>query len=142
MTSPSSVGDPLMGFQRVVTQDRVAAYADASGDHNPIHLDEEFAATTRFERRIAHGMLSLAFVWEMMSANYPDDWHKGGTVKTRFTSPVVPGEEVEVGGSVKRLRNVGGEDFIECDVSVTRPNGEKALTGSATVPLSRMSVRD
>ncbi len=135
MNSPIKVGEELSGFRRMVTQDRVTAYAHASGDHNPIHLDEEFAASTRFGQRIAHGMLSLAFVWEMMSINYPSTWHKGGTVKTRFTSPVVPGEEVVVGGSVKRLRTMDGNEFVECDVAVTRPNGEKALTGSATVPL-------
>ena len=135
MNSPIKVGEELSGFRRMVTQDRVTAYAHASGDHNPIHLDEEFATSTRFGQRIAHGMLSLAFVWEMMSINYPSTWHKGGTVKTRFTSPVVPGEEVVVGGSVKRLRTMDGNEFVECDVAVTRPNGEKALTGSATVPL-------
>ncbi len=135
MNSPIKAGEELSGFRRMVTQDRVTAYAHASGDHNPIHLDEEFAASTRFGQRIAHGMLSLAFVWEMLSINYPSTWHKGGTVKTRFTSPVVPGEEVVVGGSVKRLRTMDGNEFVECDVAVTRPNGEKALTGSATVPL-------
>ena len=81
-------------------------------------------------------MLSLAFVWEMMSINYPSTWHKGGTVKTRFTSPVVPSEEVSVSGSVKRIRTIDGDRFVECDVAVTRPNGENALTGSATVPLA------
>ena len=135
MNSPINIGEELAGFRRIVTQDRVTAYAHASGDHNPIHLDADFAASTRFGERIAHGMLSLAFVWEMMSENYPSTWHKGGTVKTRFTSPVAPGEEVVVAGSVKRLRTMDGCEFVECDVSVSRPNGEKALTGSATVPL-------
>ncbi len=135
MKSPTQIGEELVGFRRVVTQDRVTAYAHASGDHNPIHLDEEFASNTRFGQRIAHGMLNLAFVWEMMSLNYPSTWHKGGTVKTRFTSPVVPGEEVIVAGKVKRIRTIGGEDFIECDVAITQPNGEKALTGSATIPM-------
>ncbi len=114
----------------------MTAYAHASGDHNPIHLDEEFASTTRFGQRIAHGMLSLAFVWEMVSVNYPSTWDKGTTVKTRFTSPVVPGEEVVVGGSVKRVRSIDGREFAECDVSVTRPYGEKALSGSASIPLA------
>ena len=135
MSPPQTIGEELKGFRRTVTQDRVTAYARASGDHNPIHLDEEFASTTRFGQRIAHGMLSLAFVWEMMSINYPTAWHDGGTVKTRFTSPVVAGEEVKVHGSVKRVREVGGRQLIECDVTVTRPAGEKALTGTATVPL-------
>ena len=136
MNEPNAVGEELNGFTRTVTQDRVTAYAHASGDHNPIHLDEDFAASTRFGQRIAHGMLSLAFVWEMMSLNYPSTWHDGGTVKTRFTSPVVPGEEVVIGGSVKRVRTLNDKDSVECDVSVTRPNGEKALTGTATVLLA------
>jgi 3-hydroxybutyryl-CoA dehydratase len=136
MNSPIKTGTELRGFKRVVTQDRVAAYAYASGDHNPIHLDESFASTTRFGQRIAHGMLSLAFVWEMVSLNYPSTWQRGGTVKTRFTSPVIPGEEVSVSGSVKRMRMVGNREFVECDVSVTRPGGEKALTGSALIPLA------
>ena len=136
MSVPSTLGQSLQGFRRTVTQDRVTAYAHASGDHNPIHLDEDFAASTRFGRRIAHGMLSLAFVWEMMSLNYPSTWHRGGTVKTRFTSPVVPSEEVAVSGTVKRLRTIGGNQMVQCEVAVTRPNGEKALTGSATVLLA------
>ena len=135
MSIPRETGAQLEGFQRVVTQDRVTAYAHASGDHNPIHLDEEFASTTRFGQRIAHGMLSLAFVWEMISINYPSTWNRGGTVKTRFTSPVVPGEEVSVGGSVKRIRVLDGREMAECEVSVIRPDGEKALTGTASVPL-------
>lgn len=135
MNSPQAIGEELRGFRRTVSQNRVTAYANASGDHNPIHLDESFAINTRFGQRIAHGMLSLAFVWEMMSINYPNTWHDGGTVKTRFTSPVVPGEDVSVNGSVKRVREVGGRQLIECDVDVIRPNGEKALTGSAVVPL-------
>ncbi len=135
MTSPITPGSSLIQIQRLVTQERVGAYADASGDHNPIHLDADFASSTRFGQRIAHGMLSLAFVWEMMSINYPDTWHQGGNVKTRFTSPVVPGEEVVIQGSVKRTRLVSGREFVECEVSVTRPNGEKALSGTASVPM-------
>ncbi len=135
MTTPRKKGDNLTGFRRIVTQERVTAYAHASGDHNPIHLDADFASTTRFGQRIAHGMLSLAFVWEMIAANYPTAWHRGAMVKTRFTSPVIPGEEVEVSGSVKRIRTVDDREFAECEVSVTRPNGEKALSGSASAPL-------
>ena len=136
MKAPHETGEELKGFRRVVTQDRVTAYAHASGDHNPIHLDEEFASTTRFGQRIAHGMLNLAFVWELIAINYPFTWHRGGTVKTRFTSPVVPGEEVSVQGSVKRIRVIDDREIVECEVVVTRPNGEKALAGSASIPLA------
>ena len=57
-------------------------------------------------------------------------------MKTRFTSPVVPGEEVAVSGTVKRIRKIDGREFVECDVAVTRPDGDKALNGSASIPLA------
>ena len=136
MSIPTEAGKELQGFRRVVTQDRITAYAHASGDHNPIHLDEDFASTTRFGGTIAHGMLSLAFVWEMIALNFQDTWHIGGTVKTRFTSPVTPGEEVTVQGIVKRTRIVNEREFVECEVSVTRPDGQSALSGTASIPLT------
>ena len=48
--------------QHVVTEGDIAAFADLSGDHNPVHLDEAFAQTTPFKGRIAHGILSGAFI--------------------------------------------------------------------------------
>ena len=65
-------GTPLAGFEREVTEERIRAYAEASGDHNPVHLDHEYAKTTQFGGIIAHGMLSMAFVSELMAANVPD----------------------------------------------------------------------
>ena len=56
-----NVGDTFTK-ERLVTDELVRAFAEVSGDFNPLHLDEEFAATTRFGRRIAHGMLSGAFI--------------------------------------------------------------------------------
>ena len=131
VTKTWSEGNALPSFRRAVNQRRVDAYADASGDHNPIHLDAEYAETTRFGQRVAHGMLSLAFVWEMVG-NATDGNFNGVTVKVRFTSPVIPGETVTVSGTVKSVDN----DKVTCDIHVTRPNGELALSGTATWPAS------
>ena len=131
VTQTWAAGDALPSFVREVDQQRVNAYANASGDHNPIHLDAEYAATTRFGQRVAHGMLSLAFVWELVG--YATDGNfNGATVKVRFTSPVIPGETVTVGGIVKSVDN----DKVNCDIHVTRPNGEIALSGTASWPVS------
>ncbi len=61
------VGDSLPELQKAVSQERIEQYASASGDFNPIHINEEFAATSQFEGRIAHGMLIAAFVSEMLT---------------------------------------------------------------------------
>ena len=79
----SAAGD-LLEVSRTITQDRLTAYAEASGDDNPLHLDREFAAGTRFGGIIAHGMLTLAFISEMMTAHLGRAWLTGGSLRVRF----------------------------------------------------------
>ncbi len=128
-------GDALTGFTRQVTSERIEAYADASGDHNPLHLDAEYAGTTQFGGIIAHGMLSMAFVCELMAANFPDTWHSGGKMKLRFKAPVFPGETVDVQGEVQSVREVDGRNVAQCSVACLKPDGTEALIGNVTVPL-------
>ena len=69
---------------RALTQAMLNAYADASGDHNPIHIDEAFAKTTPMGGTIAHGMLVLSLISEMMTAAFGERWlgvrHAGGAL--------------------------------------------------------------
>ncbi|MBT6682901.1 MAG: MaoC family dehydratase [Chloroflexi bacterium] len=129
-------GDELAGVERTVTQAQVEAYADAAGDHNPIHLDAEFAAKTPFGRRIAHGMLTLAMVSEMLTSAYPDNWVSGGRLKVRFRAPVFPGETVHVSGEVKKVTDTGGVQTTEITVNVKKDDGEDVITGQAFVQIN------
>ncbi|MBT3942385.1 MAG: MaoC family dehydratase [Chloroflexi bacterium] len=129
-------GDELAGVERTVTQAQVEAYADAAGDHNPIHLDAEFAAKTPFGRRIAHGMLTLAMVSEMLTSAYPDNWASGGRLKVRFRAPVFPGETVHVSGEVKKVTDTGGVQTTEITVNVKKDDGEDVITGQAFVQIN------
>ena len=52
---------------RVVTDADIRAFADLSGDHNPVHLDDEFAARSMFKGRVAHGMLAGAFISALLA---------------------------------------------------------------------------
>lgn len=130
-----SVGDALKGFERQITQDRVDAYAEASGDHNPIHLDESYASTTQFGTRIAHGMLSLALVTEMLAINFPNTWHDGGKLKVRFSAPVFPGETVVTYGEVTAIDESDDGLIATCTIGCKKPDGTDAVAGRATVPL-------
>ena len=69
---------------RTITQRQLADYAAVSGDDNPLHLDAEFAAGTQFGGIIAHGMLTLAFVSEMLAASLGEPWLTGGSLRARF----------------------------------------------------------
>ena len=81
-----------------IGQERLNAYAKISGDDNPLHLDPEFAATTQFGGIIAHGMLTLAFVSEMMAAAHGRDWLQTGYLKVRFKGAAYLGDQVETWG--------------------------------------------
>jgi 3-hydroxybutyryl-CoA dehydratase len=58
-------------FSKTVTEDDITVFADVSGDHNPVHLDEAFAKTTIFKTRIAHGILSASFISRILGVQLP-----------------------------------------------------------------------
>jgi 3-hydroxybutyryl-CoA dehydratase len=128
-------GQQLRGFSRTVTEERIRAYAEASGDFNPVHLDPGYAKTTQFGGVIAHGMLSMAFVSELMASNFPETWHSGGKMKLRFKAPVFPGETVTVFGEVQSVRETETGHVAQCEVGCRKPDGTEALSGTVTVPL-------
>ena len=128
-------GHRLLGFERTVTDARIGAYAEASGDFNPVHLDPGYAKTTQFGGVIAHGMLSMAFVSELMAVNFPQTWHAGGKMKLRFKAPIFPGETVTVFGEVQSVRETETGLVAQCSVGCRKPDGTEALSGTVTVPL-------
>ena len=65
------IGD-FFSTKRKVTDELIRKFAELSGDFNPIHLDEEFAGSTRFGRRIAHGMLSGAFISSVLGYEFKE----------------------------------------------------------------------
>jgi len=98
-------GDPLEPREYDVTRADLVAYADASGDHNPIHQDDEVARSVGLPGVIAHGMYTMA-----LAARAVSDWTGRADVVElgcKFTSPVVVPEEgtvkVRVAGTVKKV---------------------------------------
>src|SRR6476659_7041711 len=69
---------------KALDQAHIDAYARASGDFNPIHIDPDFARTTPYEGTIAHGMLVLATISEMMTGAFGDRWLAGGKLGVPF----------------------------------------------------------
>ena len=126
-------GDALPAVEREIDQARIALYAEASGDFNPIHLDREYAESTQFGSTIAHGMMVAAVVSEAMATAFGRLWAEGGRMKLRFRAPVYPGDTVTTFGEVKRIRDDGGTSETVCSVGVRRQTGEVAISGEATV---------
>ena len=126
-------GDTLPTVEKTFSQDDVNRYADAAGDHNPLHVNPNFAAGSQFGRRIAHGMMIAASISEMMAQAFGQDWHKSGRMKIRFRAPVFPGETVRASGTVRSVRQIEDATEVAVSVQVMKANDEAAITGDARV---------
>lgn len=130
MTAPQP-GDPVPPLSRRVTKEVIRAYADASGDHNPLHLDDDFAAGTPFGGIIAHGMLLVSYVSQAMTGWLRDGWASGGGMSVAFLKPVRPGDEVTVAGTVESCEPAGEEHRVTCAFEVRNRQEEVVLAGKA-----------
>ena len=137
MGGMSEAGTSLPELTLEITQERLNAYCAASGDHNPLHWDSEFAASTQFGGVIAHGMLTLALVSRMMAAAYGLAWLESGTLRTRFKGAAYLGDRVVSRGQVTKQEDKDGHRLVTCAVAVVNGKTEEELvTGTATVRLT------
>jgi acyl dehydratase len=95
-------GDDLPETTKVVTRQDVKAYADASGDDNPLHQDDEFASTRGFDSIIAHGMFTMAHLTTCL-AQWTQDPLALTHIRAQFRSTVSMGETIKAGGRVVAL---------------------------------------
>ena len=81
-------------FAKTITDADIVLYAGVSGDTNPVHLDDEFAAETMFKGRIAHGMLTAGFISAVLGARMPGPGAIYLSQTLKFRAPVRPGDTV------------------------------------------------
>ena len=122
MTAPA-----VAPVTKQLSQQQVNEYADASDDHNPIHVDEAFAAASPLGGTIAHGMLVLATISEMMAASLGEAWLTNGKLKVRFRAPARTADTVTA--SAKAL-TASAKALTASAKALTA--SAKALTTSAT----------
>lgn len=133
MNLPILEGTALPELVRRVTQPDISKYAEASGDYNPIHIDEQFAAATPLGGTIAHGMLVLAYMSEMLSAAFGEPWDSTGRLSLRFRSPARPGDTLTVSGQVESVTEESGIVSVTCPLSCCNQAGEVVVSGEARV---------
>lgn len=130
-------GMNLPEMKKTVTQHRINLYAEASKDFNPIHIDEDFARKTPLGGTIAHGMLILAYVSQMMSVAFGRSWLTGGKLDVRFRTPARPGDTITVSGRISRIEKNEAQTLIHCDVLCRNQNGESVITGATRVRIEK-----
>lgn len=126
-------GMSLPEIKRSITREKINLYAQASKDFNPIHIDEDFARNTPLGGTIAHGMLILAYVSQMMTAAFGKSWLIGGKLNVRFRTPARPGDTITVSGQIRRIEKSENENLVTCGVLCQNQNGESVITGEASV---------
>lgn len=124
--------DQSIEYRKLVTQEDVQAFADITGDTNPVHLDEAFAATTSFGKPIAHGMLTAGFISAAIGTQLPGPGCIYLEQTLKFRSPVFVGQEVVTTVTVidlnVRRRRATLKTVCECE-------GKIVVTGEATIML-------
>jgi 3-hydroxybutyryl-CoA dehydratase len=114
---------------RELPQAMIDAYAQASGDYNPIHIDPAFAASTPMGGTIAHGMLVLAFISEMMTAAFGENWLSSGGLDVRFRAPARPGDRITA--RARRMESKDGR--LRYAVECVSQKDEVLISGTAEV---------
>jgi len=117
-----SVGQEVFLVPRTVTREDVKAYADASGDQNPLHQDDHVARAAGFPGVVAHGMYTMGTLASAIAG-----WAGGVEalvrMKVQFRAPVFMGETIVCGGSVRSLDPDAGTVVLDVWVRVERDGG-------------------
>tara|TARA_R110000787_G_scaffold91124_3_gene192223 strand:- start:489 stop:890 length:402 start_codon:yes stop_codon:yes gene_type:complete len=111
----------------------LALYAGASGDHNPVHIDIDFARRAGMQDVFAHGMLSMAYLGRMLT-----NWQPQSALRkfsSRFVAITHLHDVIACRGKVVELMETEGKKLARCEIEAVRNNGEKTLVGEALIEL-------
>lgn len=124
-----AVGDSA-SFDRTLREEDVRAFSELTGDRNPLHVDEEYAKTTKFGTRLVHGMLVGSLTSTLVGMYLPGKRCLYLREALAFRHPVVIGDTVTVRGTVTSKSLSTG--VLEIAVSIMR-GGDEVVEGTATV---------
>lgn len=128
------VGDELPALAKApLDRVQLARYAGASGDYNPVHVDETYAKSVGMPSVYAPGMLVMGMLGQLVS-----DWARGGQLRrysVKFIKMSWPGDTLVCKGRVTDRHGSGGRYFVELDVWAENQKGELVMKGASTVQL-------
>lgn len=124
-----SVGDSF-SWSRTLSMDDVRAFADVTGDDNPIHIDEEAGRASRFGHPVVHGVYVLGLASKVLGRDFPGPGSIAVSLSAKFLRPVPVGEEVTIEVKVAEKLEAHGHVRIRMYAYC---NGKMALGGEAVV---------
>jgi len=117
-----------------LTKEEIKEYADAAGDPNPMHQDEDFAKMAGYRTVIAHGLMTMAFVSQTLTRWLPSHSNLK-RLKTRFAKVVYPGDVLTCKAKVTGKHKEADGNFVELEAWADNQDGETVAKGTATVVL-------
>lgn len=128
------VGDKLAELEKgPINRTQLALFAGASGDHNPIHLDDEEARKGGLPGVIAHGMLNMAFLGQLLTDRFPQQNIREFAVQ--FRAMAFPGDVIRCCAEVTGKSTEDGENIVDLKIDALNAAGDVILTGTARVAL-------
>ncbi|MCY1079670.1 MaoC family dehydratase [Archangium lansingense] len=128
------VGDELPALAKApIDRVQLSRYAGASGDFNPVHVDEVYAKSVGMPSVYAPGMLVMGMLGQLIS-----DWARGGQLRrynVRFIKMVWPGDTVVCKGRVSDRHGEGGRYFVEVELWAENQRGELVMKGNSAIQL-------
>lgn len=119
---------------RTVDEKAIEAFAEVTGDNNPVHLDADYAATTPFKERIAHGMLSAGYISAVIGTKLPGPGAIYMSQQLAFRRPVKIGDEVTARATITAIDAEKARVTLE---TVCLVGGKPVLTGEALIMVPR-----
>jgi acyl dehydratase len=111
-----------------ITKEHVEAYAEITGDHNPLHFDEDFVSRTPFERPVVHGGLTSGILNALVAEDMPGPGTVFMSMELQFTKPVFIGDTITATAEVLEVH--ASKPVCKLAVKVERQDGEVVLTGT------------
>jgi 3-hydroxybutyryl-CoA dehydratase len=127
---PFKVGDEAAITKRITSED-VLMFAEVSTDNNPIHLDDAFAAKTRFKKRIAHGIISAGLISAVIGTKLPGVGAIYLSQTLKFKAPVYLGDVITARAVVKAVRE--DKPIMTLQTICTNQDGVDVTEGEAVV---------
>ena len=115
---------------RVIDEETVSVFAELSGDKNPVHLDEDFAAASRFKRRIAHGLISASYFSALFGTKLPGVGCVYVSQNLNFKRPVYLDDEVLATVTVEKIDSIARKVFFK---TVCKVNNKTVIDGEAVL---------
>ncbi len=127
---PVQVGDTAT-ISKTISDEDIRAFAELTGDYNPVHLDDGYAQGTRFGRRMAHGMLAASLISAALANELPGRGTVYLSQSLQFTAPVYPGDTVTARVTVTKVRE--DKPIVTLETVCTNQSGETVVKGEAVV---------